>query len=127
MGSMFNLLIQNMSHSYQHWRIKLLELPISLVPLRRKFGQLYNPQVAMPIQNKGITLKENTVNSRKQYVPRVVKQERPRKVNRRPILVVNQNQDVDQVVQGVRQENMLGENNLAAMVERIMAQNGMNL
>lgn len=31
------------------------------------------------------------------------------------------------MVQGVRQENILGENNLAVIVKRIKVQNGMNL
>lgn len=60
-------------------------------------------------------------------MPHAAEQERPREVNRSPVLVVNRNQDTNQVVQGVRQENLLGENDLASIVERIMAHNGMNL
>lgn len=60
-------------------------------------------------------------------MPYVVEQKMPKEVGHPPVLVVSRNQDVDQVVQGVRQENLLGENNLAAIVERIMVQNGVNM
>ncbi|XP_050891299.1 uncharacterized protein LOC127096796 [Lathyrus oleraceus] len=39
--------------------------------------------------------------------------------------MVNRNQDADEVIHRVRQENMM-ENNLTIMIERIMAQNGLN-
>ncbi|XP_050878777.1 uncharacterized protein LOC127082590 [Lathyrus oleraceus] len=50
-----------------------------------------------------------------------------REVDNPPVLVVNQNQDANQVCHQVRQGNMVGENNLVAMVERIMAHNGVNM
>lgn len=64
------------------------------------------------IENEGITHEE---------------QGRPKKDERPSVLVVNRDQEVDQVVCQVRQENLLGENNLATIVERIMAQNGVNM
>lgn len=45
-------------------------------------------------------------------------------VERPPIAVVNLNQDANQVVYQMRQDYLVRENNLAAMIEIIMAQNG---
>lgn len=67
------------------------------------------------------------MNQGQQFVPQVVEQWKPKEVKRPPVLVVNRDQDADQVVRQVRQENLLGENNLATMFERIMAQNGVNM
>lgn len=43
-----------------------------------------------------------------------------------PIIVVNRNQEVDQVVEQIRHEDFVVENNLATIFERIMARNGLN-
>ena len=43
------------------------------------------------------------------------------------VVLVNRNQDADEILQGCRQNDMVGNNNLAALVERIMARNGVNL
>ncbi|XP_058733295.1 uncharacterized protein LOC131604897 [Vicia villosa] len=40
--------------------------------------------------------------------------------------MVNRDQNADEVTHRVRQDNMVAENNLTTMIERIMAQNGMN-
>lgn len=69
----------------------------------------------------------NTVNHGQLFVPQVVEQEMHREVKRQLIIMVNRNQDDDQVVHQVRQVNMLGENNLATIVEQIMAKNGVNI
>lgn len=66
------------------------------------------------------------VNRWQQCVPLVVKQRRPREVERPPIFLVNRDQDTDQVVHQVREENLLGEDNIASIIERIMAQNCVN-
>lgn len=39
--------------------------------------------------------------------------------------MVNQNQDADEVVHRLRQDNVMVENNLNTMTERIMPQNGL--
>ncbi|XP_058783668.1 uncharacterized protein LOC131658387 [Vicia villosa] len=41
--------------------------------------------------------------------------------------MVNRDQNADEVIHRVRQVNMVAENNLTTMIERIMAQNGMNI
>lgn len=42
-------------------------------------------------------------------------------------MIVNKNQDADQVVHQVRQGNLLGKNNLATIIERIMSHDGVNM
>ncbi|XP_050910059.1 uncharacterized protein LOC127123926 [Lathyrus oleraceus] len=53
-----------------------------------------------------------------------VRQEVPEEQPRR-VMMVNRDQDADEVIHRVRQENMM-ENKLTTMIERIMAQNGLN-
>lgn len=43
-----------------------------------------------------------------------------------PRILVQRNQEADQVVEQIRHENLVVENNLAIIVERIMARNGLN-
>lgn len=43
------------------------------------------------------------------------------------VLMVNRNQDVDKVLRQVRRDDMAVDHNLEAMVERIMAQNEVNV
>jgi hypothetical protein len=43
------------------------------------------------------------------------------------VVLVNRNQDADNVLRQVRQENVAGQNNLANLVENILAQNGLNI
>lgn len=44
----------------------------------------------------------------------------PRVAQRPPVVLINRNQDPDHVVKQVRQDAMVGEQNLEAIVERIM-------
>src|ERR1044072_5361366 len=44
----------------------------------------------------------------------------------RGVVMVGRHQDVDEVVHRIRNDNILAENNLTTMIERIMAQNGLN-
>ncbi|MCH97962.1 hypothetical protein A2U01_0018960, partial [Trifolium medium] len=43
------------------------------------------------------------------------------------VTLVHRNQDADEVVRNVQQDNFDGQNNLAHMVETILAQNGLNV
>ena len=47
-------------------------------------------------------------------------------VEHHPMILVNRQQDADQIVDQYRQEDLVVENNLTTIVERIMARNGMN-
>ena len=87
--------------------------------------------MGMPVQrrNQGVEIRENVqpinpvnpelVEPPREEPPRnqipVLEEEEPRMV------IVNRNQDADRVVNQVRRNNIAAENNLAAMVERIMA------
>ena len=44
----------------------------------------------------------------------------------RGVVMVGRNQDADAVVHRIRNDNILAENNLTTMIERVMAQNGLN-
>ena len=56
-----------------------------------------------------------------------IRNQMPEPVVEEPVVrVVPRHQDADQVVQQVRQNNLAAENNLAALVERIMARSGIN-
>src|ERR1051325_7610146 len=59
---------------------------------------------------------------------RVERQEAPvfREEQPRGVVMVGRNQDADAVVHRIRNDNILAENNLTTMIERIMAQNGLN-
>ncbi|XP_058774914.1 uncharacterized protein LOC131649179 [Vicia villosa] len=54
-----------------------------------------------------------------------VRQQIPKEQPRR-VVVVNREQNVNEVIQIVRQDNMVEENNLNTMIDRIMANNGLN-
>ncbi|KAK2444838.1 hypothetical protein QL285_015833 [Trifolium repens] len=43
------------------------------------------------------------------------------------VVLVNRNQNADNVLRNVRQDNIVGHNNLANLVENILAQNGLNI
>lgn len=88
---------------------------------------MVQPQVLRQVRNEGPVLEDNTVNQGRQILPQLVKQEVPGEEECPPVMIVNRNQDVDQVVHQVRQGNLLRENNLATIIERIMAYNGVNM
>lgn len=52
--------------------------------------------------------------------PQIPREREPR------IVMVNRNQHVDNVIRQILHDDMAADNNLAAMVERIMVQNGVN-
>lgn len=84
--------------------------------LTQQMGAIFNPLI------------QNTNQSyQQQMLPQLVEQEISREEKCPPIMIVSQNQDADQVVHQVRQGNLLGENKLAAIVERIMALNRVNI
>lgn len=56
--------------------------------------------------------------------PHRVEPQIPREREALRVVMVNRNQNTNEVIHRVRQDGVVGENNLAAMVERIMARNG---
>ena len=99
------------------------------------------PQRELIRENQGIVLEyDMTINQNPQQdrinhrveieqprveIPRIVPQI-PRAVEQ-GIVMVNRNQNADEVVQQVRHHNYAPDNNLTTTVERIMAQNGVNI
>ena len=76
---------------------------------------------AQPVrQNVGD--RDQGVRNEQPRIQQEVREEEPRRV-----VLVRRNQDADEVVQQVRQNDLIAPNNLAAIVERIMAQNGLNV
>ncbi|XP_058760172.1 uncharacterized protein LOC131633478 [Vicia villosa] len=65
-------------------------------------------------RNMGVRLEQ-------QAIRQEVQEEQPRRV-----MMVNKNQDADEVVHRLRQDNVMVENNLTTMIEKIMAQNAKN-
>ena len=75
-------------------------------------------QIRPPVQvveerNIGVRLRDQGIQE--------VQNEQPR-----PILMVNRDQNADEIVHRIRNDNLVAENNLTTMIERIMAQNGLN-
>ena len=71
------------------------------------------------VVNQGVAVEQPVVEPPK-VIPQVPREVEPR------VVMVNRNQNVDEVIQHIRHDNIAADNNLAAMVERIMAQNGVN-
>ena len=139
MGTIFNPLIQNTTQSN-------LQLAAQMTCIADFFGVPQpprQPQREFIRENQGLVLGEDvTINQTPQNVPQNVVNQRvaveqpvvepPRVVPQLPraqeprVVMVNRNQNADEVVQHIRRDNIVADNNLAAMVERIMAQNGVN-
>ena len=129
MGTIFNPLIQSTTQANQ-------QMAAQMTRITDFFGV---PQPPRPPQrewireNQGVILDEDvTINQ----IPRVANQgvvgeqpivEPPRvnpqvpRVAEPRVVMVNRNQNADEVVQQIRHDNIAADNNLAAMVERIMA------
>lgn len=79
-------------------------------------------RVATPIQQNLGAVEDETV-----HQGQVVNHQPPRNpIVELPRVLVNQNQEADQVVEQIRHEDLVVENNLATIVEKIMARNGLN-
>lgn len=77
------------------------------------------PRSETPVRHE--ELFDETIDQEHQVVEPI-----PRVAQQPPIVLVNRNQDPDHVVRQVRQDAMVGEQNLEAIVERIMVRNGVN-
>jgi len=132
MGAVFNPLIQNTTQTNQVLAAQMTRIADFFgVPQTRHRGQvIHNPVVAVqeeptinqiPLDNPQTNVRnqEDVVEQPRVEIP--IPQE-PRRI------VIQRGQDADAVLQQrIRYNNPPVENNLAAMVETIMAQNGMNM
>lgn len=101
MDTIFNSLIQKMNQSTQRLATQMNRIADIFGAPQAQVQLSVQPPLVRSIRKKGVVHEENTVNWGKQFVPRVVKPERPRWAECPPILVVNQDQDADQVVRQV--------------------------
>ncbi|XP_050916415.1 uncharacterized protein LOC127131541 [Lathyrus oleraceus] len=74
------------------------------------------PRPETPIRQEEMT--DDTVEQEYQEFEHI-----PRVARRPPVVLVNRNQDPDQVVRQVRHDATMGEQNLEAIIERIIVQN----
>ncbi|XP_058784285.1 uncharacterized protein LOC131659062 [Vicia villosa] len=87
----------------------ILELVLDPVrPPRQRLGE----------RNQAIDLENQ--NRRTNTIQQEVPEEQPR------VVMVNREQNADEVIHRVRRDNMATENNLTTLIERIMANNGLN-
>ncbi|KAK2422492.1 hypothetical protein QL285_033024 [Trifolium repens] len=143
-GTIFNPLIQNTNQSYQ-----LLANQMGRIADFFGAPQAHNQQVpqiqnVVPLQiaqapNNAIMPAPNNVvnpiNQVQQPVPVVepqvqiqAQQQALPQVEQNPgIVLVNRNQNADDVVRNVQNNNFAGQNNIANLVETILAQNGLNI
>ncbi|KAK2415615.1 hypothetical protein QL285_038080 [Trifolium repens] len=143
-GTVFNPLIQNTNQSYQ-----LLANQMGRIADFFGAPQAHNQQVpqiqnVVPLQiaqapNNAIMPAPNNVvnpiNQVQQPVPVVepqvqiqAQQQALPQVEQNPgIVLVNRNQNADDVVRNVQNNNFAGQNNIANLVETILAQNGLNI
>ncbi|WJX89442.1 hypothetical protein P8452_71441 [Trifolium repens] len=143
-GTVFNPLIQNTNQSYQ-----LLANQMGRIADFFGAPQAHNQQVpqiqnVVPSQitqapNNAIMLAPNNVvnpiNQVQQPVPvaepqvqiQAQQQALPQVEQNPGIVLVNRNQNADDVVRNVQNYNFAGQNNIANLVETILAQNGLNI
>ncbi|XP_050908710.1 uncharacterized protein LOC127122414 [Lathyrus oleraceus] len=112
MNTIFSPLIQNVNRTNNDNAQTYQQLSAQMGRIADFLG---TPQSSVRRRPNQVIIQEEepTIN---QEVP----EEQPRRV-----MMVNRDQDADEVIHRVRRENMM-ENNLTTMIERIMAQNGLN-
>jgi len=119
-GTVFNHLIQNTNQSYQVLATQMGKITNFFSPIQP--GQQQIPQVQNP---QALQIVERVV-QRQQPVP----QSQPVEpvVQAQPeVILVNRNNDGDEIVRNVEHPNLGAHNNIANLIEAIMAQNGLNI
>ncbi|WJX24020.1 hypothetical protein P8452_13183 [Trifolium repens] len=143
-GTVFNPLIQNTNQSYQLLANQMGRIadffgapqaPNQQVPQIQNVVPLQIAQAPnnaiMPAPNNVV----NPINQIQQPVPVVepqvqiqAQQQALPQVEQNPgIVLVNRNQNADDIVRNVQNNNFAGQNNIANLVETILAQNGLNI
>ncbi|KAK2456809.1 hypothetical protein QL285_004146 [Trifolium repens] len=143
-GIVFNPLIQNTNQSYQLLANQMgriadffgaPQVPNQQVPQIQNVVPLQIAQAPnnaiMPAPNNVV----NPINQVQQPVPVVepqvqiqAQQQALPQVEQNPgVVLVNRNQNADDVVRNVQNNNFAGQNNIANLVETILAQNGLNI
>ena len=129
MNAIFNPLIQNINRTNQENAAQMARIADFFgapnAPARRRqnpvvirneepiIEQIRPPVQVVEERNIGVRLRDQGIQE--------VQNEQPR-----PIMMVNRDQNADEIVHRIRNDNLVAENNLTTMIERIMAQNGLN-
>ncbi|KAK2444904.1 hypothetical protein QL285_015894 [Trifolium repens] len=128
LGTVINPLIHNTNDSYQMLTNQMSRIadffgappiqqqPIRQIPVQAPVQEIQMPNNPVNPINQG---QQQTVAQVEPIVQNVVEQDPG-------IVLVNRNQNADEVVRNIQQNHIEGQNNLAQMVETILAQNGFN-
>jgi hypothetical protein len=123
MGAVINPLIRESNNSYQALSAQMERIAdFCSAPAAQDRPVTRNPNVGS-VENPAVS-QNNQVPETQTQPPRV-QQQAPKEPERMPI-VVNRHQDADQVVMQARRNNYEGHNNIANVVEALLAQNGFN-
>jgi hypothetical protein len=119
-GTVFNPLIRDTNRSYQALTTQMGRIAYLFAPPKHVYQPV--PQ----IQNQQPLWLIDPMVQRPQLVPQpqpveLVIQGQPE------VVLVDRNHDVDEVVRNVQQQNIGAHNNIANLVDNIMAQNGLNI
>jgi hypothetical protein len=122
MSAVINLLIRDTNNSYQ-------ALSVQMERMANFFGA--PPVRNVPVaQNANVRPTENLAEEQINHVPENQAQMAQPQIREEPVrvpIVVNMHQDADQVVMQGRRNNYEGHNNIANVVEALLAQNGFNM
>jgi hypothetical protein len=119
-GMVFNPLIQNTNQSYQALATQIGRIADFFAPPQTVYERILQIQNTQPVQ-----IVEPIV-QRHQHVPRHQPIE-PMVQAHPKVILVDRNHDADEVVRNIQQQNFGAHNNIANLVENIMAQNGLNV
>ena len=119
-GTLFNPLIQNTNRSYQALATQMGRIGDFFAPpqpIHQPIPQVQKPQQLRLI--KPMVQRPQPLSQLRPVEPFV--QVQPK------VVLVNRNHDADEVFRNVQQQNIGAHNNIANLVENIMAQNGLNI
>jgi hypothetical protein len=129
LGTVINPLIQNTNDSYQMLTNQMSRMadffgapPIQQQPIRPIQVQAPVQETQMP-NNPGVPENHGQQRPVAQVEPPVQNVVEPNP----GVVLVNRNQNADEVIRNVQQNRFEGQNNLAHLVETILAQNGLNI
>lgn len=118
MGTILRILIQDSTQSYQQLETQIIRIRDFLGAPRAQVlrNPTPPPQPETPVRQEELT--DDTVEQEYEEFEQVL-----RVARRPPVVLVNRNQDPDQMVQQVRHDAAMGEQNLEFIVERIIVWN----
>jgi len=121
-GTVFNPLIQNMNQGYQALATQMGRIADFFAPPQTVYQQIPKIQNIPQIQNTQLVQIVEPIVQRQQHVPRPQPIE-PMVQAQPEVILVDKNHDANEVVRNVQQQNIEAHNNIASLVENIMAQN----